>query len=81
VKTEKSEKSTELKFMESIGFDPYIAAKAAALLAGMDKDMRMQFWLKFISELEDYDPTPCCYQHGVGAIGTNEKCPDIADND
>jgi len=32
-------------------------------------------------EDQDYDPTPCCYQHGVGAIGTNEKCPDIADND
>lgn len=27
------------------------------------------------------DPTPCCHQHGVGAIGSNEKCPDIADND
>lgn len=31
--------------------------------------------------LDPEDPTPCCYQHGVGAIGTNEKCPDIADND
>lgn len=28
-----------------------------------------------------YDPTPCCYQHGVGAISTNESCPEIADND
>jgi len=29
----------------------------------------------------DYDPTPCCHQHGTGSIGTNEPCPEIADND
>jgi len=30
---------------------------------------------------DDYDPTPCCYQHSVGAISTDEPCPKIADND
>lgn len=29
----------------------------------------------------DEDPTPCCYQHGVGALSTSEPCPEIADND
>ena len=34
------------------------------------------------SELaEDYDPTPCCYQHGVGVLSTDEPCPEIADNE
>ena len=28
-----------------------------------------------------YDPTPCCYQHGCGAISTNETCPERAAND
>lgn len=32
-------------------------------------------------EVEEYDPTPCCYQHGVGAISTTDPCPSIADND
>lgn len=31
--------------------------------------------------LKEFDPTPCCYQHGVGAISTSESCPKIADND
>ena len=30
---------------------------------------------------EAEDPTPCCYQHGVGALSTTEPCPEIADND
>ena len=30
---------------------------------------------------EDRDPTPCCYQHGCGALSTTEPCPKIADND
>lgn len=37
--------------------------------------------LDAIGEAFDYDPTPCCYQHGVGAISTDEPCPKIADND
>ena len=41
----------------------------------------VDFCQKVIQTLEDYDPTPCCYQHGVGAVGTNEPCPKIADND
>lgn len=36
---------------------------------------------ELMDEDDDYDPTPCCYQHGVGAISSTEPCPEIADND
>lgn len=30
---------------------------------------------------DNYDPTPCCWAHGQGALSTREPCPKIADND
>lgn len=38
--------------MEKIGFDPFIAKKAAELLASMDDEMRKHFWATLLKELE-----------------------------
>ena len=28
-----------------------------------------------------YDPSPCCWAHGQGALSSTEPCPEIAAND
>ena len=64
--------------------------KQYGVMTGRELDILMSGWAACETEIgleslaeydEEDDPTPCCYQHGCGAISTTEPCPKIADND